>query len=377
MVLINRMEMLEMNKEPNQLKFFSEMATHQVTAREFFSTSLLHSIERNFGLSNVLISYFDLQGTFLSWVSHSGLLVNDYRHPYQSFFSEDVIRHMVFQDAVRDCLTYFNTTPRMYKSTDIINPSNYDTSPYVSFIKKYFNAHYSTTLAFGMNAYIQVTFFKTLEEGDFTSSELGILEDLYIFISNSYKNFKKHEQSQIIASLQGRAIDIGEKSFLVTDDFMHVLNLNNTASKYLQDIFGELIELPIDSETYCDWLSLILRKNDFDGASIQKRIIKNYVFKIHVHNQCYSNKIVDRYYWITVAPITTHNDSVLHLDSNTLTKTELKVAELMYQGLTYKNIASELIVSYHTIKKHVQNIYIKCNVKSRHELYNWLENNKK
>ncbi len=366
-----------MNKEPNQLNFFSEMANHQVTAREFFSTSLLHSIERNFGLSNILISYFDLQGSFLSWVSQTGLYVNDDSHPYRNFFSEDVIRHMIFQDAVRDRLTYFNTTPRIYQSTDIINPANYETSSYVAFIKEHFNAHYSVTLAFGMNAYIQVAFFKTLEEGDFTTSELEIIKELYIFISNSYKNFKKHEQSQIIASLQSRVIDIGEKSFLVTDDFMHVLNLNDTALKYLQDIFGELIELPIDSETYCDWLSLILRRDDFNGPSIQKRIIKNYVFKIHAHNQCYSNKIIDRYYWITVTPLTTHNDVVLHLDSCPLTKTELKVAELMYQGLTYKNIASELIVSYHTVKKHVQNIYLKCNVKSRHELYNWLENNKK
>ena len=29
----------------------------------------------------------------------------------------------------------------------------------------------------------------------------------------------------------------------------------------------------------------------------------------------------------------------------------------MCQGLTYKAIADELVVSYHTVKKHVQNIY--------------------
>lgn len=55
-------------------------------------------------------------------------------------------------------------------------------------------------------------------------------------------------------------------------------------------------------------------------------------------------------------------------------KTEQRVAELMYNGLTYKAIADKLVVSYHTVKKHVQNIYTKCGVNSRFELYKWLEN---
>ena len=60
----------------------------------------------------------------------------------------------------------------------------------------------------------------------------------------------------------------------------------------------------------------------------------------------------------------------------TITHTEQRVAELLYNGLTYQAIADELVVSYHTIKKHVQNIYVKCGVNSRYELHKWLENQK-
>ncbi|MCR5467594.1 MAG: helix-turn-helix transcriptional regulator [Lachnospiraceae bacterium] len=60
--------------------------------------------------------------------------------------------------------------------------------------------------------------------------------------------------------------------------------------------------------------------------------------------------------------------------NQTLTNAEQRVAELMYNGLTYKEIAAELVISYHTVKKHVQNIYTKCGVKSRYQLYKWIEN---
>lgn len=50
-----------------QLDFFSEMSEYQISAREFFSTVLLDSLNRNFGLQQVLIMYFDTREKFLSW----------------------------------------------------------------------------------------------------------------------------------------------------------------------------------------------------------------------------------------------------------------------------------------------------------------------
>ena len=49
-----------------QMDFFLEMSEHHVSAREFFCKTLLDSLERNFGLKQVLISYFDTKGEFLS-----------------------------------------------------------------------------------------------------------------------------------------------------------------------------------------------------------------------------------------------------------------------------------------------------------------------
>lgn len=184
-----------------QMNFFSEMAEHQISAREFFSNVLLDSLDRNFGLKHVLISYFDTHGTFLSWINRNGILLDCEEHPYRKFVANDVIRHVVYQDAVRDHLTYFNVIPRLYKSTDVISPVDYAHSAYVRFLAENFHAHYSVTMAFGINAYIQVAFFKSLENGDFTDQEIEALNEIYVYVANSYKNFKKYEQAKIVSNI--------------------------------------------------------------------------------------------------------------------------------------------------------------------------------
>jgi hypothetical protein len=145
-------------EDASQMNFISEMSEHQISTREFFGNVLLDSLNRNFGLEKVLISFFDTHGKFLSWVNWNGIMADCEEHPYRKFIANDVVRHIVYQDAVHNHLTYFNVIPRLYKSTDIIKYIDYDQSVYVRFLEENFNAHYSVTMAFGINAYIQVIF---------------------------------------------------------------------------------------------------------------------------------------------------------------------------------------------------------------------------
>lgn len=397
----------------NQINFFLEMSERQINTNEFFSSILLHSLDRNFGLKNILISYFDKNGKFLSWANHEGILLDNENHVYRKFISRDKIREIIYKEAVKDNLTYFNLIPRLYKSTDLID-KNYYTDPidknhctdlidinsykdseYVEFIEQNFNAHYSATMAFGINGYIQVTFFKSFEEGDFTDIEKDMLNKIYVYIANCYSNFKKHEHSKIISNIQSKIISSGEKAYLIVDEFMHVMNYNEVAKGYLSDILGKSIEEDLSSTNSCNWLYLLLGN---DIVDTQTRSIKEYIFKINTYNQTYSNGIIDKYYWITISKkeelsyhknIETSNKNQINdlIDNNDkhlnncvnklLTNSEQKIASLIYKGFTYKEIAKELVVSYHTVKKHIENIYSKCGVKSRFELSKWLENNKK
>lgn len=361
-----------------QMNFFSEISNHQISANEFFSATLLDYLDKNFGWKKVLISYFNKYGGFLSWTSWQGVLTDSPIHPYRNFITNDVIRNVVYQEAVKDRLTYFNTQPRLYKSTDVISKVDYEYSAYVRFIENNFQMHFSVTMAFGINAYIQVTFFKSLEQGDFTNKEMKRLNEIYIYLANAYKNFKKYEQAKIVQKIQSKIIESEEKNYLVTDEFMHVMSYSETALEYLRDIFGSVIPKKISNTVPCSWLSLLLDEdNNTIEDYVQTRIIKNYIFKIYIYDQTYSNGIKDRYHWITITKkdeLPFKNDSEV---KKILTPTEQKVAEMLYNGLTYKEIAGQMIVSYHTIKKHVQNIYIKCGVNSRFELYRWIDNRKK
>lgn len=365
---------MSLNNLNNQVKFFSEMSEHQISAREFFGNVLLDAIERNFSWTKTLIYFFDTQGNFLSWVNHQGMSQTKSTHPYKKFIANDLIRHIIYQEAVKDQLTYFNVEPRLYKSTDLINYSDYDNSAYVKFIEENFQAHYSLTMSFGINAYIQVSFFKSLSEGDFTEKEVENLKKIYVYIANSYKNFKKYEQAKIVANIQNEIIESGEKAYLITDDFMHILSYNSLAKNYLKGIFGDAVVEQISSETPSYWLPFLLGEQKLiDDKEVRTRVIHNCIFKIYTYNQTYSNGIIDKYHWITISQKQLCEDEGKLNMSNSLTQAEQRVAELLHRGLTYKEIAKELIVSYHTVKKHVQNIYDKCGVNSRFELYKWIE----
>ena len=88
----------------DQEKFLLDMSERQISALEFFANVLV-SLNKDLGLNKVLISYFDTRGSFLSWLSLDGALVNSENHPYRKFAGTDVIRELIFQDAVRDHLT--------------------------------------------------------------------------------------------------------------------------------------------------------------------------------------------------------------------------------------------------------------------------------
>lgn len=56
-----------------------------------------------------------------------------------------------------------------------------------------------------------------------------------------------------------------------------------------------------------------------------------------------------------------------------LTKTEVKIVEMLYEGMSNRNIADKIFISEETVKKHIQNMFRKTGVRNRTALIHALQ----
>ncbi len=91
-----------------------------------------------------------------------------------------------------------------------------------------------------------------------------------------------------------------------------------------------------------------------------------------LHKRLYSllkdNAYLSAFYELPVQERTKHIDRAAEFGK--LSERESQVAFLLLQGKTYRDIATELIISENTVKYYVKNIYSKFGVQSRAELFN-------
>lgn len=56
---------------------------------------------------------------------------------------------------------------------------------------------------------------------------------------------------------------------------------------------------------------------------------------------------------------------------STLSKREYEIAELVAWGLTKKEVANRLDISYHTVSQHIRNMYEKLRIRKETDLTRW------
>ena len=358
-----------------QMEFLREMSDYQTSGYEFFSRVLLESLKRHFDLHHVVIYFFDHDNHFLSSKTIDAIDMDSDLHPYHTFQHYDTVRQTIYKNARKNHQTFNHFDIKGYLSSELIQ-EDYESSDYVQFIQNQFKGYYSLSYAFGINGYIQMSCFKTKDEGDFTQTEIEQLNAIYLDVANIYKNFKKYVHAKILLAILSEIVSLDVKAYIIIDNNMNIMEYNQEALDDIRDILGPIAVQEIQQENYCQWLPSLIshEKNQFDSQDVIESRVKNYDFKIHKYDEQYPCGIVETFYWMSISKA---EDEDSHFtDITLLTPTEQKVAYFMYQGLTYQGIADELVISYHTVKNHVQNIYHKCNVTNRYELYKWMENQK-
>ncbi len=79
-----------------------------------------------------------------------------------------------------------------------------------------------------------------------------------------------------------------------------------------------------------------------------------------------------RLYLLRFSRITNNTGKIMNqLNRAGLTKRELEIATLIYQGTNTRDISEKINLSYHTVRNHIKNIYSKLGVSTRSEMLIW------
>lgn len=167
----------------------------------------------------------------------------------------------------------------------------------------------------------------------------------YQFIDNIKNKFFK----QIQPSKSTNLVDY--EKLKKTEYFQNFLKPNNYYYLCGTDIFY--------SKNIIASLSLIREKKQQDFKEEDLLILK--YLAPHLGNHLY--RLISK------------NNNLKWTNQFNLTKREIEVINLVLQGLENKEIAKQLIISINTVKKHLNKVYQKCNVKNRVELITNLLNN--
>ena len=80
-----------------------------------------------------------------------------------------------------------------------------------------------------------------------------------------------------------------------------------------------------------------------------------------------------RLYLLRFSRITNKTEKIFNqLSRAGLTKRELEIATLIYQGTNTRDISEEINLSYHTVRNHIKSIYSKLGVSTRSEMLVWV-----
>lgn len=148
-------------------------------------------------------------------------------------------------------------------------------------------------------------------------------------------------------------IDYNQEGFFSTENIFHI-----------KKHYPKVKILVISSDKNNDRILKVLESgvNSYITRECDEGEIINAVFAISRGDKFFCNKIID----ILLQKKFTPEEQ--DCEPTSLTEREIEITKLIAEGLTAKEIANKLFISYHTVHTHRKNIMKKLNAKSSNEL---------
>ena len=202
--------------------------------------------------------------------------------------------------------------------------------------------------------------------------KVGILEDNFGLRKNIETFLKMHSEYEIVFS-EAKLLDVNLAAFTNTPDLI-LLDI------HLKDDQNGLSLISNLFERYPEAAIIVMtgdKKDEYVIEAIENGV-RGYLYKpfeLELLKETLETVVTKCAYLqkeCLAVLLQTITKRILDEDFKTtyaLTNKELEVIGYLRRGFTYKQIANEMVVSYHTVNHHVKNIYFKLDVSSTGQLF--------
>lgn len=342
----------------SRMDFSTEVFRHQMETVDFFDKKLLDILKRYFPDYPAALAGFDRKGNFSILLDQTGNIRNQTDYEELKAFAEH-INHECREQRV----SWDKMAPELFLSDKIISEGSYQATSYVKWIEQQLGVYYSVSMPFGKNGCYHLCLFKKKEQGKFTEEELEYFKMVYRILFLQVQAFRERRQLQDIIRIQKKIISERKDAYLICDSRMNILDYNEA---FIRDMMHILDCGDYDKRKEQLVLGCVPLLLDFENKKElrQQRKIKGYLFMVDCYVCETAVHYPDIYYVITAEQERKAGTAA----ETILTEREKEIAHILCEGKSYKEISSDMCVSYHTVKNHIRNIYEKCGVHNRRQL---------
>lgn len=324
-----------------------------------YRDELLKSISNIFSFNHLTFHFIDSDGRLSNPI---GLNISSrlFQMYAEYYFKTDIfhpinIRHLAL-------------TKKTLTITDLMSIQQFEETEYYKDFLKKDNLYYEIAMPIKFNNQLigALGIFRAKEEGNFTPKDFEILRSLYDNISYQLHEYLVSTQIKIEQQIYKNYFSQLPIGMIVLDNSRNIINSNEIAQTFCLDILNDTFFADPVREVVRNILPNISFKS-IDSSSAIYYELENYTIKIVTSIvPCLRNGL-ETYYLLYVIKKSPAKHQNLHafVCSYSLTERQLEIVELLTQGFSNKEIASQLHVSTNTVRTHMDNIFNKLNVSSR------------
>lgn len=369
--------MLTNNDYRNLLDFSLKLTNEEVIgSSKKLEKEILRLIHEKFNFSHSVFSKYnnfilkpELKNIF--GYNFDSEMLNEFK---KDFVQKDIfISYKYWNEVMKNKFLNNLKNKKVLLIEDVCSLEQYEKSEYGKFISKA-NVYYQSNLVLNDKGDV-VSIFKKKEEGDFTSYQRVLLEEIVDIISNKYNILKKTEHFKHKISMLKCSTENMPFGLVVFDEYYNILEYNKLGIEYCGNITNQYGFNDIVKNFKRDIYKIIKQEEDneeskyvFNSMKYTYRVIKGYMVLISSNYKSISDNNFRKDIMIYIYNINLMrktNEINKFVNTYKLTKREIEVSKLICEGLSNKEIAEELFISSHTVKSHIDNIFRKLEVNNR------------